>query len=86
MATELITKTEHERILARIDALPPGEGHVYRRTLDDLFQQFNSQLKAVFETIKAYREVPYMVNKRQPPANKKKYVRARMRPGKREDR
>lgn len=87
MAVDLITKEEHERILRKIDDLPFGDKHagVYRASLDDLFKQFNLQLKVVFDTIKAYREVTDMVNQKQPLANKRKYVRVRMRHGKRED-
>jgi hypothetical protein len=87
MATELITKEEHERILKRIDDLPFGDKHagVYRASLEELFTRFNTQLKDVFDTIKAYREVTDLINGKQPLVNKKKYVRVRMRHGKRDD-
>ena len=84
MAIELITEEQHKRILKKIDDLPFGDEHagVYRASLEELFMQFNRQLKDVFDTIKAYREVTDMINRKQPLANKKKYVRVRMRQGK----
>jgi len=87
MAIELITEEQHKRILKKIDDLPFGDEHagVYRASLEELFMQFNRQLKDVFDTIKAYREVTDMINRKQPLANKKKYVRVRMRQGKGED-
>ena len=53
--------------------------------LEELFKQFNSQLKDVFDTIRAYREVTDLINGKQPLANKKKYVRVRMRHGRKDD-
>jgi hypothetical protein len=87
MGIELINQEEHERMLEKIDRLPFGDRHasVYRASLEELYRKFNCQLKDIFETIKAYREVVDLVNKQQPLVNKKKYVRVRMRNGKRED-
>jgi hypothetical protein len=87
MSVELITEEEHERLLKKIDDLPFGDKHagVYRASLEELFVQFNSQLKDLFDTIKAYREVTDLINHKQPLVNKKKYVRVRMRQGKGED-
>ena len=87
MSTELITKEEHERILLKIDTLPFGEKHagVYRASLEELFQQFNGQLKDLFATIKAYREVTELINGKQPLVNKRKYVHVRMRNGQKDD-
>jgi len=83
MSIELINSEEHKRMLEKIDTLPFGDEHagVYRASLDELFLKFNSQLKEIFETIKAYREVSDLVNKRQPLVNKKKYIRVRIRNG-----
>ena len=87
MATELITEEEHQRILQKIDELPFGDKHagVYRASLEELFQQFNGQLKDLFVTIRAYREVTDLINGKQPLVNKRKYVRVRMRHGKKYD-
>ena len=87
MAAELINEEEHQRILKKIDDLQLGNAQagVYRASLEELFVQFNRQLKDVFDTIKAYREVTDMINGRQPLANKRKYVRVRMRQRKRDD-
>jgi len=84
MPIELINNEEHERILEKIDLLPFGDEHagIYRASLEELFLKFNGQLKEIFDTIKAYREVADLINKRQPLANKKKYVRVRIRNGK----
>lgn len=83
MAGELITQEEHERMLDKLDGLPFGDRQaaVYKASLEELFGQFNSQLKALFDTIRAYREVAELVNRQQPLVNKKKYVRVRMRNG-----
>jgi len=87
MPAELITEEEHQRILQKIDDLPFGDKHagVYRASLEELFVQFNRQLKDVFDTIKAYREVTDLINHKQPLCNKKRYVRVRIRQGKRQD-
>lgn len=84
MGIELINKEEHQRVLEKIDRLPFGDEHagVYRASLEELFLKFNGQLKDLFDTIKAYREVTDLINKRQPLVNKKKYVRVRIRNGK----
>lgn len=81
MSIELINSEEHEHMLEKIDNLPFGDGHagIYRASLEELFLKFNGQLKDIFDTIKAYREVADLINKRQPLANKKKYVRVRIR-------
>jgi hypothetical protein len=65
MSIELINSEEHERILEKIDHLPFGEEHsgIYRANLDELFSKFNGQLKEIFDTIKAYREVSDLINK-----------------------
>ena len=78
MNTDLITPEDHQRILDKIDRLPFGDAHagVYRAKLDELFQQFNGQLAGLFETIRAYREVTDLINRRQPLVNKNKYRRA----------
>ncbi|HEY8929812.1 MAG TPA: hypothetical protein VIM55_11505 [Mucilaginibacter sp.] len=83
MAVELITEEEHKRLLKKVDDLPFGDQHagVYRASLEQLFKQFNTQLKDVFDTIKAYREVTDLINRKQPLVNKKKYIRVRMRNG-----
>lgn len=85
MGIELINKEEHERMLEKIDHLPFGDEHagIYRASLEELFLKFNGQVKEVFDTIKAYREVTDLINRRQPLVNKKKYVRVRARNGKR---
>ena len=84
MSIELSNSEEHERMLEKIDHLPFGDRHagIYRASLDELFLKFNVQLKEIFDTIKSYREVADLINKRQPLANKKKYVRVRIREGK----
>lgn len=81
MAVELINQVKHEQIIEKIDRLPFGDRNaaVYRANLEELFLKFNGQLKDIFDTITAYREVVDLINKRQPLANKRKYVRARMR-------
>jgi len=83
MSIELINDQEHKRMLEKIDRLPFGDKHagVYRASLEELFVKFNGQLKDIFETIKAYREVVELINKKQPVVNKKKYIRVRMRNG-----
>jgi hypothetical protein len=85
MAAELITREDHQRILDKIDQLPFGDEHagVYRASLEELFQQFNGQLKDLFVTIKAYREVADLIGRRQPLVNKKKYIRVHPRGRKR---
>jgi hypothetical protein len=84
MPIELINKEQHQRLLEKIDRLPFGDEHagVYRASLEELFTQFNGQLKDLFDTIKTYREVADLINKRQPLASKKKYIRVRIRSGK----
>jgi hypothetical protein len=84
MAIELINSEEHQRVLDNIDRLPFGDEHagIYRASLEELFLKFNGQLKDLFDTIRAYREVADLINKRQPLANKKKHVRVRIRNGK----
>ena len=81
MPIELINTDEHERMLEKIDHLPFGDNHagIYRASLNELFLKFNGQLKEIFDTIKAYREVADLINRRQPLVNKKKYVRVRIR-------
>jgi hypothetical protein len=83
MATELINSEEHQRILEKLGRLPLGDEHAgtYRTSLDELFLKFNGQLKDLFDTIRAYREVADLINKPQPLVNKKKYVRVRIRNG-----
>lgn len=78
---ELINKEEHERMLAKVDRLPFGDRHasIYRASLEELFVKFNGQLKDIFDTITAYREVVDLIDKKQPLVNKRKYVRSRMR-------
>jgi len=84
MPIELINSEEHKRILEKIERLPFGDEHaaVYRASLEELFSKFNGQLKEIFDTIKAYREVADLISKRQPLVNRKKYVRVRIRNGK----
>jgi len=84
MGIELIKGEEHQSILEKIDRLPFGDEHagVYRTSLEELFSKFNGQLKEIFDTIKAYREVADLINRRQPLVNKKKYIRVRARHGK----
>ena len=84
MPIELINHEEHQRMLEKIDHLPFGDRHagIYRASLDELFLKFNAQLKEIFDTIKAYREVADLINRRQPLVNKKKYVRVKIRDGK----
>lgn len=84
MSIELINNEEHKRILEKIDRLPFGDEHagIYRASLEELFLKFNGQLKDIFDTIKAYREVVDLINRRQPLVNKKKYIRVRIRNGK----
>jgi len=84
MSIELINTDEHQRMLEKINHLPFGDRQavIYRASLDELFLKFNAQLKEIFDTIKAYREVVDLIDKRQPLANKKKYVRVRIRDGK----
>lgn len=81
---ELIKGEEHQRILEKIDALPFGDEHaaIYRIRLEGLFLTFNGQLKALFDTIKAYREISDLINKRQPRLSRKKQIRVRNRNGK----
>jgi hypothetical protein len=81
MAVDLINKEEHERMLEKINRLPLGDRHasVYRACLEELFLKFNRQLKDIFDTIKAYREVVDLIDKQQPLMNKRKHVRPRMR-------
>ncbi|HWZ15453.1 MAG TPA: hypothetical protein VNW95_09465 [Mucilaginibacter sp.] len=83
MPIELINNDEHKHILEKIDQLPFGDEHagIYRASLEELFLKFNIQLKEIFDTIKAYREVADLITKRQPLVNKKKYIRVRLRNG-----
>jgi hypothetical protein len=84
MGIELIKGEDHQHLLEKIDKLPFGDEHagLYRASLEELFVQFNGQLKELFHTIKAYREVADLINKRQPLSGKNKQRRVRIRKGK----
>ena len=74
-----ITETEHTELLKIVYRLPfaDWQAGIYQKSLKELFENYNKQIKALRDTVTAYNEVALLIRQRQPLINDLKYVRVR---------
>ncbi len=74
-----ISRAEHKKLIEKISQLPVGDkdSAIYRRSLAELFEKYEKQMRELEETSLAYHEIAELIKQKQPLTNTMKYARVR---------
>ena len=75
----LLSGEEHLNLVHKINQLPFGDAdtRIYKRSLEELYEKYQQQVKKLAETCASYKEIAELVRKKEPLTNTRKYVRVR---------